>query len=85
MRRGAEAGAPREVLDFTMMGSEYTDDTGLLFCDREPAVKMVPLVNEHFEGESACAVLCYTPIHVHPPILLRQCQPQWHRTVMLFQ
>jgi len=31
-----------------MMDSEYADDTGLVFGDRETAARMAPLVNKHF-------------------------------------
>jgi len=36
------------VWDFTMVNSEYTDDTGLVFGDRETAARMAPLVDKHF-------------------------------------
>ena len=36
------------VMEFSMLDSEYADDTGLVFGDRETAVRMVPLVNAHF-------------------------------------
>jgi len=36
------------VMEFGMMDSEYADDTGLVFGDRETAARMAPLVNKHF-------------------------------------
>jgi len=31
-----------------MSDSKYTDDTGLVFCDRELAGRMMPLANVYF-------------------------------------
>jgi len=36
------------VVEFTMVDSEYADDTGLVFGDRATAARMAPLVNAHF-------------------------------------
>ena len=31
-----------------MSDSEYADDTGLVFCDRESVARMAPVINGHF-------------------------------------
>ena len=38
----------RDCTEFKVSDSEYADDTGLVFCDRDAVVKMAPVINDHF-------------------------------------
>ena len=38
----------RNCTEFKVSDSEYADDTGLVFCDRESVARMAPVINDHF-------------------------------------